>query len=1210
MLPLRVTALGLTGLLLAATPVTSSFSAGAAGAAGAAEPAERAAISQQAEATPAPGRTEEPSTTQAAASTARKRTGPTKPLEMQVPPSTDLTKPANGETAVRRLGADLPEVARANDMTAAGLRTMLRDDPTLWVAPTGRLFVKEQTFTEESFAAAEPAAASVPLDQTFELHSLPGSSHVIHLDFDGVDISAASAFVTAGHIPAGAYEGWDPMGDGAEFTAAERTAIQDIWARVAEDFAPFDVDVTTADPGDDALRFDGGDDTSFGTRVAVTDNLDAPEILCGSGCGGVAWIGQIDIALPVVEPAWVFASLNAQSPRAIAEAASHEAGHTFGLTHDGQGSDEYYAGSGTWAPIMGNGYYAPVTQWSNGSYDGATNSQDDLEVISAIAGFRSDEGGDSWSSPLGVTDATAFVTRSSEGDVYLVDDCTTDARAAAVAAGLAANLDVNLTLAQPSGNSALVLQTVNPLVARVDGVDEQPWYAGAIGASEATGLDASVDIPEGGPWLLEVRSGEGRTNEGGATDYSTYASLGGYTIQVEGCSTPDLAPAQPTGLLLAASGDDLVATWSAPTNDGGSPVTGYRLTLNDGSPVEVGPDVTTHTFAGAATSSATVDVRALNAIGAGSPASATRSPVTAPGQVTDVTVVTDDVTCDFGGGNTVRCIQVSWTNPASNGGSPLTRYELQVKDGDEWSALPFDFPSNNAVYERWTTKFNPVAGVRYDYRLVAINAQGEGAPYDFEALLKGPPAPITTTVTTDRDARTVKVDWQTPFDGGEPIERIHLTLASGTYAPLSAVTLPPGTTTYTFTGVKTGPKHVLIAASNLWGPVSNASGQRNSRDTSFTMPPISPDPGPIPLNTIRVTATDQTTGSLRVAWDPVVPADPVHDPILWYDVCVDVIGEIYLPGGAIFGDGTTRGTDLCHDRATVALTADATAQPFIDLTGLSIGDHYVTVTPVNPGGPAFLPSMALVDFMPTSITCPQSYTFENNQLSWRWVWSETNVNYWSVRARRSPTTAWTVVSANLPYFQTSIPITPGAWEIEVTAHLRNGRTGAPAVCSVTVPENPVVTPPTDPPPNPTPTPTPTPDPTPMPDPTVPSTPVVPVMPPTVPAPAPPPAPSPAAAPGASKAPGAKAGAKGGATTVNLTWSAPPAAGSSPVTTYEVVVYKKKGTKWVVASRKSVPVNTRALSLKLKSGSYKFAVRAKNAVGWGSPSALSKVVKPR
>jgi hypothetical protein len=91
---------------------------------------------------------------------------------------------------------------------------------------------------------------------------------------------------------------------------------------------------------------------------------------------------------------------------------------------------------------------------------------------------------------------------------------------------------------------------------------------------------------------------------------------------------------------------------------------------------------------------------------------------------------------------------------------------------------------------------------------------------------------------------------------------------------------------------------------------------------------------------------------------------------------------------------------------------------------------------------------------------------------------------------------------------------------------------------------------------------------------------------------------------------AKPGKKGGTTTALLTWAAPRSAGSSAVTAYEVVVYKLKKGKPVVASRSSVPASKRALELKLKSGSYEFAVRARNAAGWSPLSAMSKAVAPR
>ena len=60
----------------------------------------------------------------------------------------------------------------------------------------------------------------------------------------------------------------------------------------------------------------------------------------------------------------------------------------------------------------------------------------------------------------------------------------------------------------------------------------------------------------------------------------------------------------------------------------------------------------------------------------------------------------------------------------------------------------------------------------------------------------------------------------------------------------------------------------------------------------------------------------------------------------------------------------------------------------------------------------------------------------------------------------------------------------------------------------------------------------------------------------------------------------------------------------------MIVYKVKGSKLVVASRTSVSASTRQLTVKLRTGTYKVAVRAKNSVDWSSPSAVSKAVKPR
>ena len=134
---------------------------------------------------------------------------------------------------------------------------------------------------------------------------------------------------------------------------------------MAEDFLPFAVNVTTVDPGVEALRKSGGGDTQWGIRVVITADTE------GSGAGGIAYIDSFNWSSDT--PAFVYNTHG----KYVAEAASHEAGHALGLAHDGRDGSEYYYGHGggatSWAPVMGVGYDVQVTQWDRGEYSGTTN---------------------------------------------------------------------------------------------------------------------------------------------------------------------------------------------------------------------------------------------------------------------------------------------------------------------------------------------------------------------------------------------------------------------------------------------------------------------------------------------------------------------------------------------------------------------------------------------------------------------------------------------------------------------------------------------------------------------------------------------------------------------------------------------------------------------------------------------------------------------
>ena len=91
-----------------------------------------------------------------------------------------------------------------------------------------------------------------PLEDTFKLHSNPDATKVIYLDFDGHMIMwRGEEFY---------YDAWNMEGDDTSFSDTERTIIQLTWQSVAEDFLPFDLNVTTEDPGVEALMNTGGDD--------------------------------------------------------------------------------------------------------------------------------------------------------------------------------------------------------------------------------------------------------------------------------------------------------------------------------------------------------------------------------------------------------------------------------------------------------------------------------------------------------------------------------------------------------------------------------------------------------------------------------------------------------------------------------------------------------------------------------------------------------------------------------------------------------------------------------------------------------------------------------------------------------------------------------------------------------------------------------------
>ena len=226
--------------------------------------------------------------------------------------------------------------------------------------------------------AATIAAPTTSLAGLPALSSNRSATKKLYLDFNG---HVQSSWGTFSSVVTPAF---DQDGHASSLSGGELAAIREIWTRVAEDYAPFNIDVTTIDPGTAA---------SGVARVAIGGHYSD---WYGSSAGGVAYVGGYANSMPNV--AYVFEdALGNGNPRYVAEAAAHEAGHLFGLQHQavwsgGRLVSGYNAGTDAWAPIMGTGYYAQRTTWHRGTAStSSTAMQDDMSILAAAIGWRADD---------------------------------------------------------------------------------------------------------------------------------------------------------------------------------------------------------------------------------------------------------------------------------------------------------------------------------------------------------------------------------------------------------------------------------------------------------------------------------------------------------------------------------------------------------------------------------------------------------------------------------------------------------------------------------------------------------------------------------------------------------------------------------------------------------------------------------------------------
>lgn len=397
---------------------------------------------------------------------------------------------------------------------------------------------------------------------------------------------------------------------------------------------------------------------------------------------------------------------------------------------------------------------------------------------------------------------------------------------------------------------------------------------------------------------------------------------------------PRTAPSAAQSVAGVAGNAQVALTWSAPSSTGGDSVSDYVVQYSSD-----GTTWTTFTDSVSSTASCTVTsltngtaytfrVAAVNTGGTGlySVVSAAVTPFTTPDVPTAVTGVTGNAQ-----------VAVSWTLPASNGGSAIIQYKVSyAPEGSDsygtWSVATATQSSSTSFTVTGLTN-----GTSYKFKVVATNAAGDSSYSTSSAAVVAfttPNAP--TSVVGTAGEGEVALAWDAPAsNGGDSITDYIVQYSSNNGS--SWTTFSDGTSTSTsatVTGLTNGTSYVFRVAA-----VNAAGTGTNSANSSAVIPRTVPD---APFSATATAANEQVT----LSWS--APAFNGGTAITDYFIEYSEDGTTW----ALFSDGTS--------------TLRATA-----VTGLTNGTpYYFRVYAINSVGMG-LPSGSSSPVTPlTSPTAP------------------------------------------------------------------------------------------------------------------------------------------------------------------------------------------------------------------------------------------------
>ena len=576
-------------------------------------------------------------------------------------------------------------------------------------------------------------------------------------------------------------------------------------------------------------------------------------------------------------------------------------------------------------------------------------------------------------------------------------------------------------------------------------------------------------------------------------------------------------PDAPTALTATASGTTQIdLSWSAPASTGGSAITGYKIeSSSDGgsswSDLVANTSNTTTTYAHTGLTAGTTRhyrVSAINANGTGTASNVANATTgtTVPGAPSGLSATAS--------GNTQ--INLSWTAPASTGGSAITGYKIEVSSdgGSSWTDLVANTGNATTTYAHTGL----TAGTTRHYRVSALNANGSGAASNVDSATTGTTVPGAPTGLTATASGTTQIDlsWTAPAStGGSAITGYKIESSSDGGSSWSDLVADTGNanTTYQHTGLTaSSTRHYRVSAIN-----TNGSGTASNVDSATTGTTGTTVPGA--PTSFSATASGQN--QIDLSWS--APASGGGAPITGYRIEVS-------------SDGGSSWTNL------VANTGNANTT--YAHTGLTAGDtrHYrVSAINANGAGPT-----SNVDSATTGTTVPGAPSGLTA----------------TPAGTRSTSPGPPREHRRLRHHRLQIEVSSdGGSSWDLVANTGNGTRGLPPAPRATTASPP-------------------------------STPTAPAPPPT--STAPPPAP-PCPASGLSAT-------ASGSTQINLSWSAPGSTGGSAITGYKIEVSSNGGSSWTNLVANTSNTTTTYAHTGLAAGTTRhYRVSAINTNGAGTAS---------